>query len=104
MLALIEHNYSQIPLKELNGKMVLYHILQVLFSTAHSRQAPLPLSNIPNPCDFFLFFVFVFGLVLVFQDRVSLCSFGASPGIHSVDQAALKPTEINLPLPPKCWD
>ena len=29
-----------------------------------------------------------FGLVLVFQDRVSLCSF-ACPGTHSVDQTGL---------------
>jgi hypothetical protein len=33
--------------------------------------------------------LFWFGLVLVFQDRVSLCSPGC-PGTHSVDQAGLK--------------
>jgi hypothetical protein len=31
-----------------------------------------------------------FGLVLVFQDRVFLCSPGC-PGTHSVDQAGLEP-------------
>jgi hypothetical protein len=35
----------------------------------------------------YFFFVFVF--VLVFRDRVSLCSPGY-PGTHSVDQAGLK--------------
>ena len=35
------------------------------------------------------------GFVVVFQDRVSLCSSGC-PGTHSVDQTGLK---IHLPLP-----
>ncbi|KAL6030280.1 hypothetical protein STEG23_009295 [Scotinomys teguina] len=35
-------------------------------------------------------------------DRVSLCSFGACPGMGSVDQAGLELTEICLPLPPEC--
>jgi hypothetical protein len=34
-------------------------------------------------------FLFCFVLVLVFQDRVSLCSPGC-PGTHSVDQAGLE--------------
>jgi hypothetical protein len=41
-----------------------------------------------------------FGLVwfgLVFQHRVSLCSFGCRR-IHSVNQAGLELTKINLPL------
>jgi hypothetical protein len=37
------------------------------------------------------------GLVLFFQDRVSL-------GTHSVDQAGLYLAEILLPLLPECWD
>jgi hypothetical protein len=42
-----------------------------------------------------------FGLILVFQDRVSLYSPGYL-GIHSVDQAGL---ELRDPsLPPECWD
>jgi hypothetical protein len=36
-----------------------------------------------------LFFLFWFGLVLVFQDRVSLCSPDC-PGTHFVDQAVLE--------------
>ncbi|KAL6037536.1 hypothetical protein STEG23_001526, partial [Scotinomys teguina] len=36
------------------------------------------------------------------KDRVSLCSFGAYSGTHSVDQADLELTEICLPLPPEC--
>ena len=47
--------------------------------------------------------VFVHFVIIVcfFQDRVSLCSFGACPRTCSVDQAGLKLTEINLPLPPE---
>ena len=33
-----------------------------------------------------------------------LCSFGACPGTHSVDQAGLELTEIRLPPPPEYWD
>ena len=40
----------------------------------------------------------------VFQNSVSLRSFGACPGTHSVDQAGFELTEIRLPLPPGCWD
>jgi hypothetical protein len=40
--------------------------------------------------------LFVF-ILYYFWDRVSLCTFGCS-GIHSVDQAGLKLTEICLPL------
>jgi hypothetical protein len=36
-----------------------------------------------------LFVLFLFGLVLVFRDRVSLCSPGC-PGTQSVDQADLE--------------
>uniref|UniRef100_A0A8C8U2E8 Large ribosomal subunit protein mL42 n=1 Tax=Peromyscus maniculatus bairdii TaxID=230844 RepID=A0A8C8U2E8_PERMB len=36
--------------------------------------------------------------------KVSLCSFGAFPGTHSVAQAGLELTEIYLALPPECWD
>ena len=52
------------------------------------------------------FVVVVVVVVLVFQDRVSLSSFGACPRTRSVDQAGLELTEIHLPLPlpPKCWD
>ena len=42
--------------------------------------------------------------VLVFRDRISLCSFGACPETLSVDQAGLELTEICLSLPPECWD
>jgi hypothetical protein len=37
-------------------------------------------------------------VVVVLQDRVSLCSSGC-PRIHFVDQAGLKLTEIHLSLP-----
>jgi hypothetical protein len=37
----------------------------------------------------FSFPVFFFFVVVVFQDRVSLCSLGC-PGTHSVDQAGLE--------------
>jgi hypothetical protein len=54
---------------------------------------------------FLLLFCFV-GWVLVcliaFKNRVSLYSSGC-PRIHYIDQAGLKLTEIQLPLPPKCW-
>ena len=46
---------------------------------------------------FFLFFGF-------FPYRVYICSFGACPGTHPVDQADLELTEICLPQPPECWD
>uniref|UniRef100_A0A8C8ULV3 Uncharacterized protein n=1 Tax=Peromyscus maniculatus bairdii TaxID=230844 RepID=A0A8C8ULV3_PERMB len=47
-------------------------------------------------------FLTVFCLfVLVFRDRVSLCSSGY-PGSHFVNQAGLELTEIHLPLPPNC--
>ena len=36
-------------------------------------------------------------------ETVSLCSPGCF-GTHHVDQAGLELTEIDLPLPPKCWD
>ena len=39
--------------------------------------------------------------ILVFQDRVSLCSIEAFPGIHSVGQVDLKLPDIHLPPPPK---
>jgi hypothetical protein len=39
----------------------------------------------------------------IFQNWVSLCSPGCS-GIHSVDQASPKLTEICLRLPPKYCD
>ena len=39
-----------------------------------------------------------------FFETVFLCSFGASPGTHSIDQAGLDLTEICLSLPPVCWD
>jgi hypothetical protein len=42
-------------------------------------------------------------LFLVFQDRVPLCRLDC-PRIHSVGQAGLKLTEINLCLLPDCWD
>ena len=31
-------------------------------------------------------------------------AFGACPGTHSEDQAGLNLTEIQLPLPPECWN
>jgi hypothetical protein len=37
--------------------------------------------------------------ILVFRDRVSLCSPGC-PGTHSADQAGLELTDIFLPFPP----
>ena len=48
-------------------------------------------------------FVCLFVCLFVCWDRVSLCNPGC-PGTHSIDQAALKLTEILLPLPLKCWD
>jgi hypothetical protein len=44
------------------------------------------------------FYLYLF--ILVFQDRVSLCS-PTCPVTHSVDQAG---PELCLPLPPKFWD
>jgi hypothetical protein len=41
--------------------------------------------------------------VFVFQDRISLYSFGYT-GIYFVDQAGLELTEICLPLSSECWD
>jgi hypothetical protein len=41
--------------------------------------------------------LFVVVVVVVFRDRISLCSPGC-PGTHSVDQAGLK-LKIRLPLP-----
>ena len=35
-------------------------------------------------------------VIFVFQDRVSLCNSSGCPGTHSVDQAGLQLTEINL--------
>ena len=35
--------------------------------------------------------------------RVSLLCSSCCPGTHSVDQAGLRPTEMHLTLPPKCW-
>ena len=46
----------------------------------------------------FGYFVFIFALFLGFRDRVSLYSFVACPGTHSVDQAGLELTEICLLL------
>jgi hypothetical protein len=46
---------------------------------------------------------FPFLLLLVFQDRVSLCRPGC-PGTFPVDQPGLQLTEIHLPLPQECWD
>ncbi|KAL6038013.1 hypothetical protein STEG23_019354, partial [Scotinomys teguina] len=34
---------------------------------------------------------------------VSLCSFGAFSGTHSVAQTGLELTEIHLPVPPEFW-
>jgi hypothetical protein len=45
---------------------------------------------------------FLFVVVVVFQDRVSLCSPDC-PGTHSVDQAGLE-LRNHLPLPPECWN
>jgi hypothetical protein len=54
---------------------------------------------------FLLFWGFVVVVVdddvLVFQDRVSLCSPGC-PGTHSVDQAGLELRKILSLL--ECWD
>lgn len=44
-------------------------------------------------CFLFCFVLFCF---FTFRDRVSLCSFGACSGTHSVDQAEF--AEIHLPL------
>jgi hypothetical protein len=41
-----------------------------------------------------------FSFLLVFRDRVSLCSTGCT-GIHFLDQFGLELSEICLPLPPK---
>ena len=42
------------------------------------------------------------GFCFCFQDRVSLCSFGACPELAPEDYVGLKLTEICLPLPSKC--
>jgi hypothetical protein len=52
---------------------------------------------------FFFFFGVAIFLLLLFQDRLSLCSPGC-PGTHSVNQAGLELAETHLPLPPECWD
>ena len=44
------------------------------------------------------FFVFVF----VLQDRVSLCSFGAYLGTHSIDQAGLEFSAFRVPGLKEC--
>ena len=54
--------------------------------------------------DFELGFLFVCFGFLGFFETESLCSFGACPGTHSLDQDGLKLTEIYLLLLPKCWD
>ena len=46
---------------------------------------------------------FFFVCLFIFQDRVSLCSFGCRGSLSlSIDQAVLELTEIKLPLPPEC--
>jgi hypothetical protein len=49
------------------------------------------------------YFLILFCFAFVFQDWVSLCSFGC-PGTHSIDQAGFELTEIHLPLLLECWD
>lgn len=46
----------------------------------------------------FLFYTVFYGC-----HRVSLRIPGC-PGVHYIDETALKLTEISLPLPPDCWD
>jgi hypothetical protein len=41
--------------------------------------------------------------VFIFHERVSLCGSDCA-AIHFLDQAGLGLSEINLPLPPECWD
>jgi hypothetical protein len=55
-----------------------------------------------DPYPIYLF-IWLVGWVLVFQDRVSLCSCGC-PGSYSVNLAGLELTEICLCLPSKYWD
>ena len=48
-------------------------------------------------------FCFLFWVrILVFQDNISLCSFGDCPGTSSAAQGDLELTEVSLPLPPEC--
>ena len=44
------------------------------------------------------------GILLVFQDRVSLCNSPESPGTHFVDQAGIDLTEICLLLLSEFWE
>jgi hypothetical protein len=68
---------------------------------------PLP-NNVSILSDNLFLFIFHFILVsyfvrlLVFQNRVSLCTSGYH-GIFSLNQASFE-LKICLPLPAKCWD
>ena len=67
-----------------------------------SRQTILRSLHLPTPLVIFclLLLLFLFCFVLFFITGF-LYSFGAYPGIPSVDQAGLELTEIFLPLPPE---
>jgi hypothetical protein len=73
----------------------LYHFLHVCWSDL-----------LHLPFFFFSFFLGGWGLVLVFRDRVSLCSPGC-PGTHFVDQAGLElrnsPASASQVLGLKVW-
>ena len=54
--------------------------------------------------SFFFFSLLIYLFILGgFRDKVYLCNSPGCPGTCSVDQAGLG-SEINLCLPPECWD
>ena len=83
------------------------HFLMARSKNINNFHTLIPSGGIFFPFVVVLFhfcYVFWFVLVLVYWDKVSLCSSGC-PGTHSVDhQGGLKLTEICLPLPLKCWN
>jgi hypothetical protein len=90
-------------LLELELQMVVNHHVgagiwtQVLCESRHcSNHCAISPDSLFSILFFFFFFFF---LVLVFRDRVSLCSRGC-PGTHSVDQAGL---ELRNPPASASW-
>jgi hypothetical protein len=71
-----------IPTTETRGAYLQAQLSRLCLLTTHTRRCPAP----PDAATLFCFVLF---FVLVFRDRVSLCSPGC-PGTHFVDQAGLK--------------
>ena len=55
-------------------------------------------------CVFAFVFVFVFSFWFFETGFLCATALAGCPGIHFVDQASLRLTEIHLPLPPEYWD